>query len=402
MFDRFTFSYSCSAALLLSGLALGAGCSDGEEPIEEPMGTLLEAPAPGAGYQLVMNTELPAGTEAEHCQFVVGPPEDFYINRDEVRYSQGSHHFLLYETEYTSIPTQKEDGTPVDTSGVFDCSDGPTNGWRVTKLIGGSQNGSGDSIVAFPDGVAMHVAANVVLLMNAHYINASDQALRPEVNINLHTIPEEEVATPGDILFLYNPLIGVPANSTSRARWRCPVYNDITIVNVQSHMHARAVDYAVMIEGETPFYTNDAWEEVPVGRFDPGVEVPAGSRLDYYCDYMNPGPEAVYQGPRSNDEMCMVIGSYYPADQAMANCMTPSLDNLAGEWVGNGTATCADTLTCIQVAAAGGNFLRGMTDCVLASDPAISKETSDVVRCLVNSADPIGECGPEISACQAN
>jgi len=57
---------------------------------------------------------------------------------------------------------------------VFDCSAGATNGWSITRLIGGSQNGSGPSILAFPDGVAMPVRAHAVLLMNAHYLNASD------------------------------------------------------------------------------------------------------------------------------------------------------------------------------------------------------------------------------------
>lgn len=388
-------------ALLVAGLAVASGCSDGE-PIDEPMGEpLLEPPEPGMGHQFVMTTELAAGTEVEHCQFVMGPPEGMYVNRDEVRYSPGSHHFLLYETGYDAIPTQKEDGTPVDTSGVFDCTDGATNGWLVTKLIGGSQNGAGDSMVEFPPDVAVYVPPNTVLLMNAHYINASDTPLQPEVYINLHTIPEEDVTTQGDLLFLYNPLIGVKAGSQSRSRWRCPVHTDITIVNVQAHMHARGVGYAVMIEGEEPFYTTDKWEDVPVGRFDPGIEVPAGSRLDYYCDYMNPGSTDVYQGPRSTDEMCMVIGSYYPADPATANCLDPSFEQLAGEWVGNGSTSCVESLGCIQAAFGSGNTLRALTDCILDSDPAVSREVSEVLLCIASSQDPEADCAQEITACQA-
>lgn len=347
-----------------------------------------------------MNTELAAGTEAEHCQFVVGPPDGMYINRDKVVYSPGSHHFLLYETAYDSIPTMTDDGRPVDTSGVFDCSDGATNGWAVTKLIGGSQNDDGESFVDFPDGVAMHVRPGAVLLMNAHYINASDAPLEPEVNINLYTIPEEEVTTQGDILFMYNPLIHVPAGGSARARWRCPVNQDITITNAQSHMHARGVDYAAMIEGEEPFYTNDRWEGVPITRFESGLQVSAGSWLDYYCDYMNPGANDVIQGPRSTDEMCMLIGSYYPADPTTANCLN-SVGEPAGEWIGNGTTTCAQSLDCVIPALSAEDLILELSKCMMAADPAVSTEISRAALCIFGAQDPETDCAQEIADCQA-
>ncbi len=395
---KIDFRSSLPTLALLVGLApvtLGAfACADPEEPPED---SLLEPPAPGEGHQFAMTTELAPGVEAEHCKFVYGPPEGMYINYDEVRYTTGSHHFLLYETPYTTIPTENEYGEPVDTSGVFDCSSGPTDGWEVTKLIGGSQNANGDSIVSFPPGVAMYVRPGAVLLMNAHYINTSDEVLEPEVRINVYTIAEDEVTTPGDILFLYNPLISVPANSSARARWRCPVQSDITIANVQSHMHARGVDFAAMISGEEPFYTNTAWENVAVKDFDPGLEVAAGSYLEYYCDYENHEMRDVYQGPRSTDEMCMLIGSYYPADPRTANCLNETGNFLAGEWIGSGSASCAETLGCLEVA----ETLPALTNCMLAADPAVSKEASEVALCLVQSQDPQTQCATEIDACQA-
>src|SRR5690606_12278224 len=115
----------------LLALAFGAAACGDDDGVENPgspdAGTedeLLEPPAPGEGVQFQMTTELPAGVEAEHCLFVQAPDETLYVRRDEVRFTAGSHHFLLYQTDYSEIPTQKEDGTPVDTSGVFDCSEG--------------------------------------------------------------------------------------------------------------------------------------------------------------------------------------------------------------------------------------------------------------------------------------
>jgi hypothetical protein len=221
----------------------------------------------------------------------------------------------------------------------------------------------------------------------------------PEVRINLWTIPPAQVTTEGDILFLYNPVIKAPALGTGRARWRCPVQHDLTIANVQSHMHRRGVGYEATVVGQAPFYSGTSWEKVVVKSFEPGLVVHAGDVLDYHCDYSNPENRTVYQGARSTDEMCMLIGSYYPADPATASC-TDAQGRSVGEWVGNGTATCAATLACLQ----GASSLDAITDCMDAAAPAIAKPSSDVLNCIVNlpqGQDPAVACQAPIAACSA-
>lgn len=396
-------------ALLVPSVVALAGCGGDEPagPAAEP--ELLAPPAAGQGVQYKMVTELEPGMEAEHCMFVKAPAEGLFIQRDEVRYTKGSHHFLLYETNYSEIPTAKMDGTPVDTSGTFDCSDGPTNGWDVSKLVAGSQNADGASMVNFPDGVAMKVRPGAVLMMNAHYINASPNVAKPEVRINLYTVPESEVKTEGDILFLYNPFIHIGASSSRTARMRCPVHTDITIQNVQSHMHARGVGYEAYVAGEAePFYTNTRWEGVPVKDFGAGKKVSAGSWIDYHCDYDNAEARDVHQGPRSTDEMCMVIGSYYPANEATTNCWadpTLPIDKnwIGAEWVGDGSATCAATVGCVQQALS--TSFEALMKCVVDSDPTVAPEMSAALRCMFKSfgqnQDPAVNCQAEIGACMA-
>lgn len=389
-----------ASSLVLLPVLIGCGPADTPEPSAPE---ILAPPPAGQGIQLSMKTTIDSGVEGEWCQFVKAPAEDLYVNRDEVRYTAGSHHFLLYETPYTDIPTQKEDGTAVDTSGVFDCSNGPTDGWRVTKLVGGSQNADGTSMVRFPEGVAMHVKAGAVMLMNAHYVNASSKSLEPEVRINLHTIPESEVKQEGDILFFFNNFIHVPMLGQSQARMRCRVHKDITIQNIQSHMHKRGVGYEALEVGGEPFYTNTQWADVPVKDFGAGMQVKAGTWLDYACDYQNAEARDVYAGTRSTDEMCMLIGSYYPADPATAQCALDPANpfqtgNLGAEWVGQGTATCNETLTCMQKVFLNFNF-GDFTRCVVGSDPAVSREMSDVVQCVFTSKNPAADCAAQFDAC---
>lgn len=373
-------------------LALLCGC--GDDPIEDE---LLAPPPDGQGVQFRMTTSIPAGVEGEWCQFVVAPAAPMRVQRDEVRFTEGSHHFLLYETSYPAIPTQTDDGRPVDTSGVFDCSSGPTDGWSVTKLVGGSQNGEGDSMLAFPAGVAMPVRGGAVLLMNAHYVNATDRTLTPEVRINLWTADDAPID--GDILFLYNPVIKVPAMGAARARWQCPVHRDISLANVQSHMHRRGVGYAASIAGQAPFYENDRWERVPVRVFDPPLAIAAGSAFDYHCDFDHGEDRTVYQGTRSTDEMCMLIGSYWPADPRISNCLDAE-GGMGGTWIGEGEATCAQTWTCLQGAFGAPDALRAITDCMVVARPEVAAESSALLRCFANGGDP-GACAAQIAACEA-
>jgi hypothetical protein len=367
------------SALIAFVVIGGAACTDDATPKD-----VLE---------LEMTATIPAATEVEYCKFVAIP--DTWVTRDHIEFTTGSHHVLVYQTGYTSIPTQKDNGTPVDTSGVFDCSDGATNGWSIRKLIGGSQNREGDAILRFPEGVGLHVGG--VAMINVHYVNASDEPLTTDVKISFDTMPAADIVQEGDILFLYNPLISVPANGTARAHWRCPVYSDITISNVQSHMHARGVGYEARVDSNAPFYANTHWEKVPVNSLD-GFTVKAGSKLDYYCDYQNPDARHVYQGPRSTDEMCMLIGSYYPADLRTANCLDEAGQLPGGDWVGQGSATCQQTMGCLQGA---GDNLGAVTDCVVASKADVSVELSAALRCFMTATDPLSQCGPQIQACGA-
>ena len=237
-----------------------------------------------------------------------------------------------------------------------------------------------------------------------------DLSANPEVRVNLFSIPDEQVKTQGGILFFYNPFIRVDPMGAGLATMSCPLPDDITIGNAQSHMHRRGVGYSatLLAPDASPelIYSNDAWEGVPVKEWEEGLAVVGGSRIEYGCDYQNGEDRQVYQGPKSTDEMCMFIASYWPANNQVSVCATDPDDTvgtqaLNAEWVGNGAATCEETLGCIQGISSEDQqgFFQALTDCVLDSDPAESLYVSNGVRCLLTHADPVADCLPEIQAC---
>jgi hypothetical protein len=400
-----------AALLPLTFLALLGGCASELPPADPGVDprTLppIDPPLAGQGFQYTMTSEIAAGQEIERCQFVVAPPEGMNVNHDAVRYTPGSHHVLLYLTRYKTVPTVDGNGKSRDTSGVFDCAQGATADWEVTGVIAGAQSFSGGSMVALPPDVAVKIPPGAVMLMNTHYLNASPTPVSAVARINVYTIPDSQMKQEGGVLFFYNPIISIPAGGTATAHMRCALDSDITVTNIQSHMHRRAVNYEARLIDKAgqlveSLYANTDWENVPVKTFAPGKLVPSGSALDYQCDYKNNEAHDIQQGPSTKDEMCMLIGSYYPRKPGIDGCNRPT-------WYGNGNQSCNASLGCAIGALGSGDFSQ-VIECVSKSCDSVGKELSDALFCVLRQSStgckdkcqtPAGDCQACIAmACQ--
>jgi hypothetical protein len=254
--------------------------------------------------------------------------------------------------------------------------------------------------------------------MNTHYLNASPDPIEVEARINLYTIPAEEVEVEASMLFHYNPFIRVPANGASSARMRCTVGQDISVVRLQSHMHRRGVGFQAFLtdgagEPLQEIYATTQWEQVPARNYDPPLQVKAGQAIDSRCDYMNPEGRDVAQGLTTQDEMCVLLGPYFPKDPGFDACVDAN-GWPAETWIGTGAATCTATLLCMSQAMDSSDFF----GCVVDSCPGAAAEVSGVVRCNITEAygtcseacatdpDACGTCmeaacGAEIDTCLA-
>src|SRR5262249_26978221 len=156
-------------------------------------------------------------------------------------------------------------------------------------------------------------------------------------------VPKEQVKQEAGIIFYYDPIIRLSPLSSGYAEMACPVLADITVVNMQTHMHRRGMggEAFVVSPSDSPssIYASQTWESVPVKSFAPSLQIKAGSWLDYHCDYQNGESRTVLQGLSTKDEMCMLIGVYYPKDAKTELCSPDgTFDHLseAGTWMGKG------------------------------------------------------------------
>ncbi len=398
-----------------------AGCGGAGDTVG-PTDPLLDE----EGTQFRMVSTIAPGEEVERCQFFVVPPGGINLNRSRVRYLEGSHHVVLAATSYTSIPTVDRQGKQVDTSGVFDCSSGPLGSWDVTGIVALAQDPEGPD-TEMPPGVAIRLPAGSIVLMNTHYLNASSEPLETDARINLYSIPDAEVKTEGGFLLFFNPFIRVPALGASSARMRCPVPSDVNIVSLASHMHRRGVHFSadlVDAEGspEETLFETDQWTDVPTRQWLPGKSLPAGSAVDFRCAYENPESRVVAQGPTTRDEMCGLVGVYYPRDPAFEACSSAGLSDPGRDatWIGDGDLTCMQAVACAGAA----TDEASLYGCIVDSCPASGAPLSALLHCqlgAIRDADaPCGDvcqfgaapsadcqscilktCGSQLAACAA-
>ena len=139
-----------------------------------------------------MTSTLEAGLETERCMFYRVPADGLVVNRQEIRYTPGSHHVLLFKTPYTEFPTTTIGGKTIDTQRRVRLR----RKRRHRRLGGPGRRGrravrrtAHPASTACPATPRSRSTGNSLLLVNAHYLNASDKPLDAEIYINLHTDP---------------------------------------------------------------------------------------------------------------------------------------------------------------------------------------------------------------------
>jgi hypothetical protein len=387
-----------SLALLWELAAIGVAASCSSPPATRPA-TGADAGSP----PFTIAQHVAAGTDVYRCSYLVASATDtFLIGASHVA-TPGVHHVLVFRTDLSSIPDGVE--------GPLDCFAGLSSPMRHMRgEVYGSQVRTGS--FAFPAGVGLPVRGGEVLMVQVHFLDAGAQDLDASVNLALTTTPQG-ISTSAGVFFFDDPFIDIPPGGTGRASMRCLVPNDITIVSASSHDHARAQTVAAFVDPPTgapatrPFYSAlDAANPLPL---EATIPVAGGSHVRFTCTYQNVASNLeVLQGlDVQAGEMCVLSGAYYPAmDARVESCA------LAPDDFGTGSATCAQTLGCVNACPSGtvppaDLGLSSVPDvdpcwqrCVVASCADASALLLSLERCAQSSCT--AECAaPSSSACAA-
>ena len=305
-------------------------------------------PLPGEGYQLRLPPfKIEPGTEREiyyatritdeNGDLIEG---DIFINRVEIFYPAGSHHFILYRLT--------EDGLAkglLNNGIIPDIAVNPEHTFReldtdepdpVFGVFGGDRlfvvgTQTDDTLFQFPEGVGLRLPADTVYDLNSHYINLlGEETLIGETYVNIYTIPEEEIQYEAVEIFVSNRSINVPPGTTrvSKMTWyiedelRTRGHDPSTALNVfllTSHMHRHGELFEIF-QGSTGdlLHRSVAYDDAPIDLFNPILRLDTEDTIKFQCTHNNyDTDEPLTFGLTSEDEMCIVYGYYYiPTESA--------------------------------------------------------------------------------------
>ena len=316
---------------------------DPDEKFEAPA-----PPAPGEGYQLRLPPfKIEPGTEREVYYATQISDEngnsvegDIFINRVEIFYPAGSHHFIIYRiTEDGMAKGLLENGivpdisvNPADTFRELDTDDpDPVFGvFGADRLfVVGTQ--TDDTLFQFPEGVGLRMPGDTIYDLNSHYINLlGDETLLGETYVNIYTIPEEEVRYEAVEIFVNNRSINVPPGTTRVSKMTWLVEDELfkrghdseTSLNVfllTSHMHRHGELFEIFQEStDDLLHRSVAYDDAPIDLFNPVLLLDPNDGLHFRCVHNNyDTDEPLIFGLTSEDEMCIIFGYYYiPTESA--------------------------------------------------------------------------------------
>ncbi|MCF8257230.1 MAG: T9SS type A sorting domain-containing protein [Flavobacteriales bacterium] len=290
----------------------------------------LPAPDPSEGFQVHYGPFfLAAGTETEYFyKYATRMPETREVNRIEAQINEQGHHTAIYryfpEADTNFLPGLRPVTNVLVAAGVYYTSD-------IIAQFPNSQN------LVLPEATAFTWHADAVIDLNYHIRNYSmDSILACEFYANIYTQPQgtaqqEMISAPvyyggDDPTALVIPPTGLDSTYVIEQFDLDSAYTWY-IWSIMAHTHQLGEDFQVYrrtLDGEKgeniynghydPTYSFNTgaydWSHPPFRRFDEFLEVNFNEGLIHEAVFNNPGPETVYFGLHTTDEMYVTYVQY--------------------------------------------------------------------------------------------
>lgn len=317
-------------ALLVAACSVPSNGGDPDGGTPDANADLLPGfapPDPGAGeirWLSPIVRGLAPGSDTTLCSYlpldVALPATSDIVAAHGYQSAAGSHHALLLLASRNR---------PVDT---HVCTDDDMTNTRFLAGAGGGDAGGGT--LDIPPGLAFRVDAGRQIMIQTHWINATDHPIDGQAAFVVKVQPPSTSVQPAQLLNWGTSTIDVPPNSDGHAHAECPVAHDLQIFTIGGHAHewGTHVSLAVRDSGAstgTTFYDH-AW--MPYYTFDPPrlrydvttpMVVKAGQVLTADCDYHNTTASDL-GFPK---EMCVGFAFFFPGDT--------EIDCFDGVWPSN-------------------------------------------------------------------
>ncbi len=288
---RATLFLACLAALMPAACT-GDGDGDGDSDTELTFGTGRFTVPVGDSFTCFYTDEY--------------SPRELSVSGASGGQGAGGHHIIAY---YADEPR------PV---GYHECTDE-----EMTNLnqIAGSAGEPGTGPLSLRDNLALKVPAGKQFVLQAHYINTTDEAQEVDDWVTLNLMKPEDVRAYVNYFVTNDDSFEIPPSAAYQHTTYCTVSRDLDVVLTLGHMHedGRQFQLEIVDSAGASMRTlhDNVWQpsftsHPPVTYYpaDAPLHIPRGTRLRQTCDWDNTTSRTVIF-PR---EMCLSFMYYFPGD----------------------------------------------------------------------------------------
>lgn len=284
-----------------------------------------EPPAEGEGFQIKMGPYFlkPAGQGGDELEYFqkyeldLQLQDDTEVNRVDIQIGPSSHHFIIYDFDSPNV------------------ANGVPHGLRPEPyhfgigLVAAVQEATD---LKLPQGTAFPWEDDIVLDLNSHYINySSTQVLKAEAYANIYTQVSGTAAQEMKTELIVNDDIYIPNNGNQDTELQTvnPNLGEVFIWGMMGHTHQWGTGYKVYkrelgLQGEliydgacaggipgcvTPSFD---YQHIPIRYIEPfmPLQFDFNNGIIHEATYENHGPNPVWFGLTSDDEMMVMVMMY--------------------------------------------------------------------------------------------
>ncbi len=287
-------------------------------------------------------TAVAPGVEDTQCVVMrLGNVAPLHVGSVHNTLGEASHHLIVYAVNDT-----EEQLAPFKCKPFTDTLD-PEKGapLMVTQKK--------DDLLTLPSGVAFSLAANQMIRLEMHFINATSAPRMVTATSTMTPISDDDFRDEAGFLFIGNPDIKLKPRSTfvlGPSFFEIPhELSGVKFFAMTGHEHqlgtnvqvatATAYDDPGKMVYDVPGWL---WSEPKTEVFETPFTVPDSGGFQFTCSWNNPTDETVSFGESANAEMCFFWAYYYPSQGARVCFHTSRIGGaFGGDICCPGDALCA-------------------------------------------------------------
>lgn len=300
-------------AALLAAAALGA-C--GKAPVTTPAAPVddfVPPSAPKSGIQIHVNPfTVKPGKEVLMCTFtdtILGA--DAQVIGVDGFQRKGGHHTIVFAT--APGMTRR--------AGTAPCNDEDMANYQFRLVGAGGAEGDSTGIQKgyhFPPGIGQTIPKGSQVVVQSHYVNATDGDLKAEDFLNVLYAEPGTIKFQADAFAITSLVFSVPAGKKLEVEVPCEITDDLNVIYMLGHTHEWGTRFTMTLEDAgkvTSLYDEPGGINLqfhpPTIQFPPETPLvlKKGQKVKVKCSWDNTTDHDL----KFPEEMCASLMFYYPA-----------------------------------------------------------------------------------------